>query len=80
MAPEPLYVSKYRAIMTTTDRQRISGEVDVPDEKRYQAIHRVRSRIEEIETDVEILKEHHQDLYDELQDTVCDDPDPEDGE
>ena len=78
MAPELLTVSKYRAIMTTTDRERISGEADVSDEKRYQSTHRVRSRIEELEADVEILKEHHQDLYRELQDVVCDDQDPED--
>ncbi|RAW44040.1 hypothetical protein DQW50_16410 [Halorubrum sp. 48-1-W] len=73
MVPEPLDVSKYRAIMTTTDRERISGEVDVSDEKRYQAIHRVRSRIEEIETDVDVLKEHHPELFEELQKAVCDD-------
>jgi len=57
--------------MTTTDRDRIMGEADVPDEKRYQAIHRVRSRIEELETDVEVLEEHHPDLLDELRDVVC---------
>lgn len=73
MAPESLNVSKYRAIMTTTDRERITGEVDVPDEKRYQAIHRVRSRIEELETDVDILREHHPELLKELREVVCED-------
>lgn len=73
MALESLDVSKYRAIMTTTDRERISGEVDVTDEKRYQAIHRVRSRIEELETDVDVLQEHHPELLEELRDAVCED-------
>ena len=59
--------------MTTTDRERITGEVDVPDEKRYQAIHRVRSRIEELETDVDVLREHHPELLEELREVVCDD-------
>jgi hypothetical protein len=65
-------VGKYRAIMTTTDRERITGEADVSDEKRYQAIHRVRSRIEELETDVEVLAEHHPKLLEELREVVCD--------
>ena len=61
--------------MTTTDRERITGEADVSDEKRYQAIHRVRSRVEELETDVEVLSEHHPDLLEELRDVVCEQPD-----
>lgn len=71
MASGLLDVGKYRAIMTTTDRERITGEADVSDEKRYQAIHRVRSRIEEMETDVEVLAEHHPELLEELQEAVC---------
>ena len=71
MALGTLDVGKYRAIMTTTDRKRIMGEADVSDEKRYQAIHRVRSRIKELETDVEVLAEHHPELLDELREAVC---------
>ena len=71
MASGSLDAGKYRAIMTTTDRERITGEVDVSDEKRYQAIHRVRSRIEELETDVEVLAENHPELLEELQEAVC---------
>lgn len=58
--------------MTTTDRERITGEVTVSDEKRYQSIHRVRSRIEELETDVDVLAEHHPELLEELRNVVCD--------
>ena len=75
MALDSLSVGKYRAIMTTTDRERITGEANVSDEKRYQAIHRVRSRIEELETDVEVLAEHHPELLEELQKVVCDEVD-----
>ena len=60
------------AIMTETDRDRISGEVDVPDSKRYESASRVRQRINELETDAEILKENHPDLYEELREAVCD--------
>jgi hypothetical protein len=72
MSSEPLSVGKYRAIMTTTDRERITGAADATDEKRYQAIHRVRSRIEELEQDAEILEENHPELYRELREAVCD--------
>jgi phage shock protein A len=60
------------AIMTKTDRDRISGEVDVADSKRYESASRVRQRINELETDAEILKENHPDLYEELREAVCD--------
>lgn len=73
MASGTIDVGKYRAIMTTTDRGRITGEADVSDEKRYQAIHRVRSRIEELETDIEVLAEHHPELLEELREAVCED-------
>ncbi|WP_235728480.1 hypothetical protein [Halosimplex carlsbadense] len=73
MPSDQLTVSQYRAVMTTTDRERIAGEADVDDSKRYQAITRVRNRIEELETDVQILEEHHPDLLDELRGVVCGD-------
>ncbi|MFY4814544.1 hypothetical protein ACOJIV_17875 [Haloarcula sp. AONF1] len=72
MSSESLSVGKYRAIMTTTDRERITEVADTTDEKRYQAIHRVRSRIEELKEDAEILEEHHPELYRELREAVCD--------
>lgn len=71
MLLDQLGVSKYRAIMTTTDRERISGESDDPDDKVYQSVSRVRSRIEELEKDIRILEEHHPELYDEAREAVC---------
>jgi len=59
------------AIMTKNDRERISGEADVPNSKRYEAVSRVRQRIEQLEHDAELLKEHHPELYEELQESVC---------
>jgi hypothetical protein len=66
-------MDQYRAILTTTDRERISGEADVPDSKRYEAVSRVRQRIKELEHDAELLEEHHPELYKELQQSVCED-------
>lgn len=59
------------AIMTDTDRERISGKSEDPPEKKYQAVSRVRQRIEELERDAEILKEYHPELYQELQEAIC---------
>ncbi|ELY68922.1 hypothetical protein [Natrinema versiforme] len=59
--------------MTTTDRERISGESGDPDKKKYESVSRVRSRIEELEKDAELLKEHHPELLDELREAVCGD-------
>lgn len=57
--------------MTDTDREYLVGEET--DNKRYQAVSRVRSRInDELPKDVEILREHHPALYEELTDVVCD--------
>lgn len=66
-------MGRYRAIMTTTDRERIAGEADVEPNKRHQSVSRVRSRIEELEHDAALLEEHHPDLYRELREAVCDD-------
>ena len=68
-------MARTRALMTETERQRIAGKEDVEDVKRYQAISRVRNRIqEELVTDVELLAEHHPDLLAELREVVCEDP------
>ncbi|OYR43104.1 hypothetical protein [Halorubrum sp. Hd13] len=62
-----------RALLTDRERELIEGESESDDDLRYQAISRVRRKIEdEMTTDVEILREHHPDLYDELREAVCD--------
>jgi len=66
-------MGRYRALMTDTDREYIIGEEDIPDSQKYQAVSRVRSRInEELVKDIEILEEHHPELLEELQEVVCD--------
>jgi len=61
----------YTAIMTETDRARISGETDDPDSKRYESVSRVRKRIEALETDSRVLENHHPELLEELREVVC---------
>ena len=65
-------MGRYRAVMTETDREYISGETDTTDHKVQQSVTRVRSRInDELPQDIKILKEHRPDLLEELQDVVC---------
>jgi hypothetical protein len=63
-------MAKTRALLTETEREQIAGEHG--DDRRYQAVSRIRSRInDELTTDVEILREHHPDLYEDLQEVTC---------
>jgi hypothetical protein len=67
-------MGRYRGLLTDTDREYIAREGDVTDSQHYQAISRVRNRIqEETPNDVEVLEEHHPELLAELREIVCED-------
>ena len=56
-----------RALLTDADRKYISGKGNPSETQRYQAISRVRKRIQkELPEDLELLKEHHPKLFDEF--------------
>lgn len=64
-------MARTRALMTKAEREQIANKDDTDENRRYQAISRVRSRIqEELPRDVEILREHHPELFEELCDVV----------
>ncbi len=52
-------------------KKRISTEPDVSDNYRYRVVSRVRTKIENIDEDIEILSENREDLLEELRDVVC---------
>jgi hypothetical protein len=63
-------MAKTRALLTETEREQIAGEHG--DDRKYQAASRIRRRIEdELTTDVDLLQEHHPQLYEELREVVC---------
>lgn len=65
-------MGRYRALMTDTDREYITSEEYEQTDERYQAVYRVRKRIEEeVVHDVQILQENHPELLEELRDVVC---------
>ncbi|WP_241767993.1 hypothetical protein [Haloferax sp. ATB1] len=67
-------MGRYRAIMTETDREHISGESNPSQDQKDQAVYRVRQRInEELYHDIQVLKEHRPDVLEELREVVCED-------
>jgi len=63
-------MARRRAILTDTERELIQNEEK--SDRYYQAVSRIRRKInEELADDVDLLKEHHPTLFDELQEVVC---------
>jgi len=66
----PTIMATGRALTTKTEREYLRGEHG--DQRKYEAKSRVRARIkEQLSEDVELLREHHPDLLEELRDVVC---------
>lgn len=64
-------MGRTRALMTETDREQISGVADVDENKQYQAVSRVRDRLDELRKDIETLEESHPQLLEEVREIVC---------
>jgi hypothetical protein len=64
-------MARTRAIITETERKYISREVRVSENRRHQAISRVRDRLDELRWDVSVLEKHHPQLLTELREVVC---------
>lgn len=65
-------MSRRRALLTDRERELIADEE--AENPRYVAVSHIRNKIEEeLPRDLELLEEYHPDLYQELQEVVCDD-------
>ncbi|KDE58528.1 hypothetical protein EL22_04100 [Halostagnicola sp. A56] len=62
---------QYRGLLTEREREILSGDADVSDNYRYRVVSRIRTKMDALEDDVEVLEDHHEGLYEELQDIVC---------
>lgn len=61
-----------RALLTDTERERLSGEANIEEQRIFESKSRVKRRItEELPEDVEILAENHPEIFKELQEIVC---------
>jgi hypothetical protein len=63
---------QYRGLLTEREREILTGEADVSDSYRYRVVSRIRTKIENVDEDVEILADNREDLLKELQNVVCD--------
>lgn len=59
--------------MTDTEAEYIARNADATENQRYQAIARVRDRLEALERDIETLETHHPGLLAEICEVVCPD-------
>jgi len=62
---------QYRGLLTEREREILEGEADVSDNYRYRVVSRIRTKIENVDKDVEILAENREDLLEELREVVC---------
>ena len=62
---------QYRGLLTEREREIIRGDADVSDNYRYRVVSRIRTKIENIDEDVEILADNREDLLEELREVVC---------
>lgn len=69
-----------RGLLTPREREILSGEADVTEEYYYSVVSRVRSKIQKIADDAQLLRANHSDLYDELVQAVPEESDEEDDE
>lgn len=71
--PKDMVDDQYRGLLTEREREILRGEADVSDNYQYRVVSRIRTKIENIDEDVEILTENREDLLKELRDVVCED-------
>ena len=67
--PEDAVMSVGRGLLTESEREALAGESS--DSYRYKTRSFFRDRLDEVEKDVEHLKEHDPDLLEELREVVC---------
>lgn len=69
-----------RGLLTPREREILSGEADVTEEYYYSVVSRVRSKIQKVEEDAQLLREHNSDLFEELAESVTGESDENDDE
>jgi hypothetical protein len=62
-----------RSLLTDREREILAGDADVSDNYRYKVQSVARQRVRGIADDVDVLREHEPEIFDELQQIVCED-------
>jgi len=66
---------QYRELLTDREQEILAHETAVSSGYYARVVTRVRNKIRRLGDDVTILQEHHPELYEELRETVSDEPD-----
>jgi hypothetical protein len=72
---EPVRMNDGRSLLTDREREILAGDADVSDNYRYKVQSVARQRVRGIADDVDVLREHEPEIFDELQQIVCEDDD-----
>ena len=59
-----------RALLTDGEKAAVRDDEDVPPESKSTQLSRVRRKIEQMEEDAQLLREHRPEMYDDLRDAV----------
>jgi hypothetical protein len=71
LEPDNQEMARRRAKLTDTERELL--DADETSDRYYQAVSRIRRKInEELTEEIQLLEENHPDLLEELQEVVCD--------
>lgn len=66
-----------RSLFTEREREILAGKGGVKDNYRYKVESTARQRVRRIEADVEVLREHHPEIYEMLRTRVCEEKNSE---
>ena len=72
---EPVSMNDGRSLLTDREREILAGDADVSDNYRYKVQSVARQRVRGIANDVDVLREHEPEIFNELQEIVCEDSD-----
>lgn len=68
---EPSDMNDGRSLLTDRERAILAGEADVSDNYRYKVQSVARQRVRGVAEDVDVLREHQPEIFNELQELVC---------
>lgn len=63
-----------RALLTDAETRAVKGDPEMSDSNIRTHLSNIRQKIDDLEEDFELIREHRPDLYDMAHDAVCIDP------
>lgn len=64
---------QYRGLLTDREKEILTGEGNVSASYESRVRTRIRNKIQKLSTDLNLLKEHQPELYQEFMENICND-------